>query len=86
MEKERIELLKAYLREIAENETRVVEAIRLWKEGDFKKVLKEGGLEDATVEDISAVLKSGDIDTSVLERTNSSCDIESPTSQGNCVA
>lgn len=87
MQKERFELLKAYLKEVALDNAKAVAAIKLWKEGNFKEFLKEADFEDATVEDIKAIVKSGEVDTTILEQANGACDdIDVPTSMGNCVA
>ena len=75
--------LKKFLADLASDEAKAREAIIAWNEGRFKRLLDEADLQDATVEDILAIVKSGEIDTHVLEQANSGC--EAPSSMGNCV-
>lgn len=83
MEKERYELLKAYLVDLASDEQKAIKAIKAWKDGEFKKMLEEADLSDVTVDDIKKIIDSGDVKLDILERTN--CPPQ-PTSMGNCVA
>ena len=83
MEKEKYELLKAYLVELASDEKKAIKAITAWKDGEFKKMLEEANLFDVTVDDIKKIIESGDVKLDILERTN--CP-DQPSSMGNCVA
>lgn len=84
---DKIVILRNYLKELAQDEVRVAEAIDAWRDGRVETLLKESGIEGVTVEDVKAVLRSGDVNFGArLENSNGGCDTPQPTSMGNCVA